>query len=238
MKIVVCDDDKFFVDCFLGDLKRYSEEKEKQFCIRTFCRADAFLEYIFENDVDILFLDILFKDEDKNGIDVAKEVRKRNHKTKIIFLTSAEQYAIQGYAVEASGYFVKPVSYDILCGKLDKLFLELESAVGFAEKTDQGYVFFDYSEIMYIETENRKTHIHTISGDYISVQTMKKQEKIFCDKRFMRCHSSYIVNFQYIKRIDGTDIFMKNGDRISLSKYKKRKFMDSFMEYLDGCLIV
>ncbi|MDO4313610.1 MAG: LytTR family DNA-binding domain-containing protein [Eubacteriales bacterium] len=238
MKIVICDDDKLFVEQIVGYLKKYSAECSKHFMIRTFYRADHFLEYIFNNDVDILFLDMLFKNEDINGIDVAKQVRKNNHKIKIVFLTVEEKYALQGYAVDASGYFVKPINYDNLKNQLNDLFSELEHAAGFAEKTDKGYVVFDFSEVMYIETESRKTNIHTISGNYISMRTMKEQEEIFCDRRFMRCHSSYIVNFQYIRSINGLDIIMKNGDRVSLSKYKKKKFMDSFMEYLDSYLLV
>lgn len=238
MKVLICDDDRFFVDQISHYLEKYSIECSRNLMLKSFYKAGELLNFMQDESVDILLLDLLFKDEKINGIDVARQVRKNNHKVKIVFLTTEEKYALQGYAVEASGYFVKPIGYEELKNKLEKLFHELENSAGFAEKTDKGYVVLDFSEVMYIETEKRKTNIHTISGSYISTKTMREQEEIFCEKRFMRCHSSYIVNFQYVKSIQGLDILIKNGDRIALSKYKKKKFMDLFMEYLDGYLVV
>lgn len=238
MKVLICDDDRFFADQISRYLETYSIESSRNLLIKIFFKAEELLSFMQDEDADVLLLDLLFKNEKINGIDVARRVRENNHKVKIVFLTTEEKFALQGYAVEASGYFVKPIVYKELRNKLEKLFLELENSACFAEKTDKGYMVLDFSEVMYIETEKRKTNIHTLSGSYISTKTMREQEEIFCEKRFMRCHSSYIVNFQFVKSIQGLDIIMKNGDRIALSKYKKKKFMDSFMEYLDGYLLV
>lgn len=238
MKVVICDDDKYFVEQIVKYLKQYANKFSQSFLVKKFYHADDFLNYIENNDVDILFLDLIFRNERINGIDIAKEVRKINHKTKIVFLTTEERYAIQGYAVEASGYFVKPISYNDFQQQLNLLLSELKKVSVLVDKTDKGYVVLDVSEVMYVETENRKTSIHTLTDKYISMKTMKEQEKIFCEKRFSRCHSSYIVNFQYIKTIKGLDIILKNGERISMSKYKRKKVMDDFLEYLDSYILV
>lgn len=238
MKIAICDDNISFIDQMTEYLKKYSEEYLQEIQIKKFTRADAVLEYLHDNSIDILLLDLIFTKEEINGIDVAKRIRETNPKMKIIFLSVEEQYALQGYSVDASGYFVKPIVYSELVEKLEKISAEIKQIKGFAEKTDKGYFFFEYSDVVYIDTEKRKTCIHTLKGRYIISKTMKELGKQLDDKHFFRTHASYIVNFQYIKAIDGWDIIMKNQERVMISKYKKKEFMDCFMQYLDEFLVL
>ena len=64
------------------------------------------MQEIPEKQVDLLFLDIQMPE--LSGLEFSKMVE--NH-TRIIFTTAFEQYAIEGYKVNALDYLLKPISY-------------------------------------------------------------------------------------------------------------------------------
>lgn len=57
--------------------------------------------------VDIVFLDIQMPD--LNGLDFSKTID--TSRTRIIFTTAFDQYALEGYKVNALDYLLKPISY-------------------------------------------------------------------------------------------------------------------------------
>lgn len=67
------------------------------------------------------------------------------------------------------------------------------------------------------------TLIHTISGDYISYKSMKEHQGKL-NNNFIRCHSSYIVNMEYIKDYQGYEINLLNNDKIWVSKNRRKEF--------------
>ncbi|MCM1295268.1 MAG: LytTR family transcriptional regulator DNA-binding domain-containing protein [Muribaculaceae bacterium] len=48
---------------------------------------------------------------------------------------------------------------------------------------------------------------------------------------FFRVHKGYLVNLNFIERYNRTDIYMKNGDMLSISKYKYQDFVKAYTEY-------
>lgn len=63
-----------------------------------------------EKRVDLLFLDIQMPE--LNGLEFSKMVDPH---TRIVFSTAFEQYAIDGYKVNALDYLLKPISYVDFC---------------------------------------------------------------------------------------------------------------------------
>ncbi len=71
---------------------------------------------IQENPVDIIFLDIQMPD--LNGLDFSKTID--TSRTRIIFTTAFNQYAVDGYKVNALDYLLKPVSYVDFIGAVNR----------------------------------------------------------------------------------------------------------------------
>lgn len=61
---------------------------------------------------------------------------------------------------------------------------------------------------------------------------MKEFENKLQKEKFYRCHAAYIVNLQFIRRIDGNTAILKDGSRILISKNKKKDFMKEFTKYV------
>ena len=61
---------------------------------------------------DVAFLDIRM--DEKNGIQLARELKDINGDTNIIFTTAYCEYALEAYRVYASDYLMKPISSDAI----------------------------------------------------------------------------------------------------------------------------
>lgn len=237
MKVVICDDDKKFVDQIVGYFNKFDEEYKEEFLIYRFYDAENMFECCKNHtDIAIVVLDIVFKHS--NGIEVAERIRSINSKVRIIFISSFQKYAVQGYGVYADGYLLKPFNYSQFERELKRTISKMQSEqkIFFAENTDQGKLVIEVDNIRFIETCGRKTKIHTKEGEFASYQKMREYEKKLNDKRFYRCHAAYIVNMQYIRKIDDSTVVLKDGSEISISKNRKKDFMKEFTKYVSALI--
>ena len=80
-------------------------------------------------------------------------------------------------------------------------------------------------ELVYTEAHNREVSFHTVGEElraYCRTADLQKE----LPSNFCRCHRSFIVNINYVDRIDGNDVVMITGDRIPLPRKKRRAFIE------------
>lgn len=182
--------------------------------------------------VDLLFLDIQMPE--LNGLEFSKLV---NPATRIVFTTAFEQYAIDGYKVNALDYLLKPISYvDFLqaANKAMKWFELLqqpkEEIQSIFVKSDYKLVQIELRNILYIEglKDYIKIYEENNPKPILSLMSMKVMEDLLPTSRFMRVHRSYIVQKDKIRVIDrGRIVFGKTY--IPISDSYKQTFQD-FLE--------
>ncbi len=182
--------------------------------------------------VDLLFLDIQMPE--LNGLEFSKLV---NPVTRIVFTTAFEQYAIDGYKVNALDYLLKPISYvDFLqaANKAMKRFELLqqpkEEIQSIFVKSDYKLVQIELKNILYIEglKDYIKIYEENNPKPILSLMSMKAMEDLLPASRFMRVHRSYIVQKDKIRVIDrGRIVFGKAY--IPISDSYKQAFQD-FLE--------
>lgn len=233
MKIAICDDDKVFVKQLAEYIGKVEENHQLWSVVYEFTDGEDLYEYYKKHtDIDIIFIDILMNTS--NGIEIAKKIRVLSSKTKIIFISAYEQFAREGYGIHADGFLVKPLEYNEVEEKICKIAEMVENNHNsfYFESTNRSKVLLDFDEILYIETYNRQTKIHTKEETFLTNKKMKDFDKILENADFFRCHSSYIVNLQYIKKVEGFTIELKNKTEIPISKPRKKEFMSVFTEYV------
>ena len=108
MKVVCVDDEKLVLDLTLSMLKSLSIVDEAI----GFTDAREALRYFEEDTADVALLDIDMPE--MNGIALAVELKSRCPETAIVFLTGYSEYAVEAFAMHASGYLLKPVGKDRL----------------------------------------------------------------------------------------------------------------------------
>lgn len=75
------------------------------------------LDYLDNESVKLALLDIDMPD--MGGLELASELKKKSPGIKVIFLTGYSEYAVDAYAMHATGYLLKPVSYEKLLSELE-----------------------------------------------------------------------------------------------------------------------
>lgn len=234
MKILACDDESFFLELISEYCERFVKEEKIHITLLKFSRGIDVLSYYQKNkDIDLFILDIKMKEPD--GLQIAKEIRKEGMNTKLVFLTSAIEYAPEGYIFGASRYWLKPLSYLKFSSEMKELYSAIlkESKSYIVENVGTKIEKVYYDEILYIETQGRKACVHKWKTSYVSgTKLIAYEQKV--DGRFFRCHAAYIVNMSYISKIDGLEILLSNGESIYMSKGKRKSFLKALSEYFSN----
>lgn len=116
-KVSIVDDEKSACDELGKLLSDYGTEHGVAFSVNQYIGAEAYM-WAHDEDSDIIFLDIDMPEI--NGMELAKKIRKTRPNVILIFCTNLEQFAVNGYEVEASGYIIKPIrkySFDFYMDK-------------------------------------------------------------------------------------------------------------------------
>ncbi|MBQ4255352.1 MAG: response regulator transcription factor [Bacilli bacterium] len=172
----------------------------------------------FQGQYDVLFLDIQMPG--LNGMELAREIRKKDGHVLIIFVTSLAQFALEGYEVEATDYILKPLSYGEFLIKMHRAFSKLpkdgDSVLRFTSQN--GFLVIPVSDLIYCETSGHSVIYHTSSGDYRKHQPMKDAEKELSAFGFLRINSCYLVAKKEIVGMKNHFVILKNGERLLVSR--------------------
>lgn len=231
IKIAIVEDSATDAERLQSYIDRWKNEKEEIVQVTVFKSSLDFLEKI-KDSYDIIFLDIVLPD--KNGVDVAKEIRKVNTVAIIVFTTNMMQYAINGYEVNALDFILKPIAYVRFAMLMNKCLLRIKSISDRPTITCRipGSTYcLNLSDICYVEVRGHNVLIYLVDGKVIEQRNkLCEIEKIFPINQFVRCSISYLVNLQYVDKISGDFVYV-NGNALKITRSKNRTFRESFVNY-------
>ena len=197
-----------------GLLKSYAEKTPFLHLVGTYGSALEAMKELREHPVQLLFLDIQMPE--LSGIEFAKVLPSE---TKIVFTTAFQQYAIEGYKVNALDYLLKPISYPNFlqaAQKAQEWFKLIEQGQqGKEEEVQSIFVKSEYKQvqvmlddILYIEGLKDYIKIYEEGQDkpLLSLMSMKAMEEMLPASRFMRVHRSYIVQKSKIRVVEHSRI--------------------------------
>lgn len=213
-------------------LERFAAEKNLSFHIDYFWNGLSFLE-AFHANYDIIFMDIELPH--KNGMEIARQLRKLDQQVLLVFVTNMAQYAISGYEVDAFDYILKPLNYFGFNLKLQRM---ITRAVGqsksdeIAIRSEGATVRLNLRAVQYIEVNGHYVDWHTQPQVFRSLDTLKSLEKRLPDY-YCAINRWVLVNLNYVNSIEGNDI--RIGDTVlHISRYRKQEFLNVFAEFLVG----
>lgn len=191
--------------------------------------------------------DIVFSDIQMPGLDGLSFSKTLNENTRIVFTSAFEQYAIEGYRVNALGYLLKPISYNdflITAKKAQKWFKQKkEESPPEKQKPQENSLFvksdykllrINFDDIRYIEGLKDYVKIYTDSQSrpILSLISMHTIEEALPSSMFMRIHRSYIVNMSKVEVVERGQIVF--GDKyLPVSDSYKEKVQ----EYINSRLL-
>ena len=113
MKAICVDDAALILEHTISQLRQINSIDN----VEGFTHPSDALEYVKQNQIDIALLDIDMPD--MNGIALAAKLKNIQPKCSVIFLTAYAEYAVDAFAIHASGYLMKPVSLERLKEEID-----------------------------------------------------------------------------------------------------------------------
>ena len=228
--IIICDDVEMERQMLHELLLLYFEETKDDVTILEYESGESLIADVEEGyaEADLLFLDIYMKE--MNGMEVARKLRETNHNGPIVFLTASPDFAIESYEVQASGYILKPFDVEKI-KELTARLLNREQKRRVEIKSRRQYRYPYTDEILYAESAGHTIMLHLLNGSEIATQEkLSDLEEKIGEKRFLRCHQSYLVNMDYIS--DAEEGFvLKDGTSIPVRVRGRKEILDSYHEY-------
>jgi len=173
------------------------------------------LQYLKENEIDLVFLDIQM--DTLTGIQLLESLTKR---PLVILTTAYQEYALQGYELHVSDYLLKPFAFTRFLKAVDKVHDEYARRTHSVE-TNQDCIFVKTAyriekvliqNILYIEGMSDYLQIHTtVQKKIMCLQNFKSFEAALPKSNFVRVHKSFLIAVDKIESIERLRI--KIGDK-------------------------
>ena len=225
MRIAIVDDQEMWRICVEELIKKHYGENTPQIdhydCGESFCDKEEY---------DVVFMDIEMKQMD--GFETAKRYKQNNCDALILFLTTHVELSRRGYMVNAFRYIDKACIVDELEEALTAIDeLPKKDRVIAFRVVNMAEMHIRVKDILFVETDKRNIIVHTIARDYISNKRIEEVEEELKDCGFFRCHKSYLVNLERIRKIDRIYVYFANDTKAMVSTRKYTELKNKFFEY-------
>ena len=198
LKCAIIDDEPLA----LGLIESYVKKTDSLKLEGSYASAVEAMSQLTKHPVDLLFLDIQMPE--LSGMEFSRMLPPT---TRIVFTTAFEQYALDGYRVNALDYLLKPISYTSFLEAARKalqwfelMHRQFDEREGIFVKSDYKLVQIELRNILYIEglKDYVKIHLVNTSKPVLSLMSMRSLETALPSKHFFRIHRSYIVNIDKV----------------------------------------
>lgn len=249
LNCIIIDDEPLALDI----IERYVEKTPFLTLAGKFSNAFEAIEMLHNQTIQLIFLDIQMPD--LNGLEFSKTIAKE---TRIIFTTAFNEYAIEGYKVNALDYLLKPFDYeefitaalkakewfDMASGdknEIESLLIGNSRDETIADdvifvKSEHKHLKINLNKVMYFEglKDYVKIWVQDQPKPVLTILSLKALEENLSTARFMRIHRSYIVALDKITSIEKGQVIINNNKCITIADQYKEKFQ----AYLTGKMIL
>ncbi len=230
MKCIAIDDEPLALEV----IERFSSKVAGIELIRTFQNPVEAVEFIQNEPIDLIFLDIQMPD--LTGIQFLQSIQT---KPLVIFTTAYSQYAIESYELDAVDYLLKPILFDRFLkavSKAQKIFKagnQTAAPNGIPEMSGDDFLFIksdtrffkvNFEDILYIEGMRDYIAVHTPNQRILTLMSMTKMLDKLPEADFMRVHKSFIIGLQHINLIQNNRVTI-NEKEIPISNSYKEDFL-------------
>lgn len=215
MKCLVVDDEPLARD----GLEDFIQQTPFLEHVKSFSSAIEALEFLKQNSVDILFLDIQMPD--MTGIEFMSVL---SNSPQVIFTTAHREFALDGFELNVVDFLLKPFSYNRFLKAVNKTIVVENKKT--EKEVIKNHIFIKcdgmiikvlIDDITFIETANDYIQIHTVNDKYLTLVSLKHIEKELPNEKFIRVHRYYLVAYNHIHKLEGNLIYIA-GNQIKISR--------------------
>ena len=244
LKAIIIDDEPDNVKLLALQLKMYCPQVQVLAeCIES---EDGYLK-IKELQPDLVFLDIEMPV--MNGFQLLEKIG--NIEFSLVFVTAYDQFAVKAFRFSALDYLLKPIDGKDLKAAVEKAekrtwpqaqqlsLLKQQLQPGEKVLPDKialpyqnGVTFAEIKNVIYCESDNNYTRIHTVDGSkYMVAKTLGDIQEVLEERNFLRVHRQYLINLNHIKKYvrgEGNYVILSNNQSIPVARNQKEKLIERF----------
>ncbi|MDB2462986.1 LytTR family DNA-binding domain-containing protein [Algibacter sp.] len=240
IKAIIIDDESNAIEGLSWELSKFEDKIQ---VLTTFTDPEHALEYLKQNRIDCVFLDIEMPIMD--GFTFLEKVSNRNFS--VVITTAYNEYALKAIKKEAIDYLLKPIDSDdlkVAVDKIEKQHKERYSLEHFEEillkfnnnrsrkkitiSTDGKLVFLEPDDICYVESDGNYSTLYLKNQKKLVVtKKLKSFSELLPEEQFFRIHNSFIINLNKVKefiKVDGY-VILENNVKIPVSRQRKTEFL-------------
>ena len=201
----------------------------------TVANGQEVIASVRKNRPDVILMDIRMPKMD--GVQCTKIIKGNYSEIKIIILTTFDddEYVYNALKWGASGYLLKPTTYEKLCSLLNDckqaFHYEPESII---VKTDKGYRKIYYHLIECVEAQNKKVLFCLNDGECLEVLDtfVHCSNELTTNDAFYKCHRSYLVHMPAIDHFNSIEIETKTHKKVPIARSYAKSFKEAYFEYM------
>ena len=223
--VAVCDDteeERLQAAEYAG---RFFDREGIEVRIETYASGRELLES--DREYDLYLLDVLMPG--MSGIDTAQALAEDKDHPVVVFITSSLESAVEGYRVEAAGFILKPVEEESFWSTMERVVrrrLGVKKAV-LSLVHNRVNVELPLERLAWFENRLHRVFVKLTDGEVLSVNQKLSELQLVLEphSQFLRCHQSYLVNLDYVDKLEDSCFYMRDGQMIPISRnfYKLSK---------------
>lgn len=227
MRIAVCCDVPKYVERLKKYIERWSLGRGIQIQSAAFQNGEEVLFGLeAEGDFSAIFLDIQLYG--MHVIEEAVRIREQNPQASIVFLSPYREYPDEMSRLYPFQYINKPIREQEIYEALDKVLEEQRTTFEtFSFQYNRMNHNITLRQVLYFVSDRRKIWIMMDNGRklvfYGKMDLLEKRLSEY-NHFFVRIHQSYLVNERQIESFYNSQIQMRDGELLSVSR-KKRNYV-------------
>ena len=244
LKIAICDDDLKFAGWLETLVIETSRELDIRVETEVFTDGKTLVEHIQSGDrYGLIFFDIEM--EQMNGISAARLIRKSDRSVMFIYISGYDSYLKELFEVEPFRFLSKPLDLKMFYRYYKEACQRIKETEGFYQYTFNKEIRkVPLKDVVYFESRNRVVHIFLCNGHseyfYGKLNNVEK-ELVASRKYFMRIHQSFLVNYDYIKKMNFFNVTVYIGDNeieLKISEDRQKEVRRQLCEITGGKAVV
>ena len=241
VRIAIVDDDTGFAQKVEARIKNFFEKKQEPVYTWLPSSRELLQKMKNQNNFDIYLFDVEMPS--MSGIELGEKVHELDPYGKIIFLTAHGKYALQGIRLGIYYYILKKSWWTELSQILERICKETEeSKEEFAVLTDEGVnCRLLVNDILFLTKDGKYTVYHCLNRydregqnqyrEYRDRIALEDAHARLPQDRFIVVIKGIIVNLKHVIRTEKLEVFMRDGSKFPISRFRKDLVRNQMAEY-------
>lgn len=231
IRIAILDDEKTDLEMEEQITRQYFCSKQTECETVIYQSVEWFLLGLREEKFDLYILDAEMPG--KNGIEVAKEIRKLYPEPVIIYVTNHLNYAVEAYEVNTYRYIAKNTMEQGLKAAYDTLLpilLAKEERYYIVKKRSE-LEKIAYSDIFYVKKEGKCAVFVHRNGETSVRESLSAIEKALDSREFIMADRGYLANIRHVMKMKSRELYMRDGNIITVGRERFKYVREAILDY-------